>query len=318
MEIGMRATMRTLLRMLLLVTMLAGVGAAVSMSTASAASNTPPVPTSSVSVSGDTATYCVANYAANSTVAVVNQANGATGTIHTDGTGAGCTTVHLTVSCTQVQHETIVATGTDQASSPATSQAIADVPAGGTGCTTTTPTPTSTDACAGAGNNTATLSIYLVPQGAVVRGSACGFAPGETVDLFVFSTPHFIGSTTAEADGSATKATTIPKCLEPGQHTFELTGETSNHTATAQFTVKASSACDASTGGGGGGVAGVGAGGGGLGGGTTVNNQGGGPTGGLAFTGADIAAMVIAALVLLALGIVTVASVRRRRTAPAA
>ena len=316
----MRATVRGVLRGLLLVAMLCGLGATLGMSTATAStvpaatSATPGVPTTTIkSVKGDTATVCVKNYGPGTTVTLLNQANGATGTIVTDAKGAGCTTIHLTRSCTQTLHETIVASGVDAKGVPASSSAIADVPPGGSGCSTASPTPSPTDNCTE--DDQAKLSIYIVPQGAIVRGYACGFLPGETVDLFVFSTPHFVGTTTAAADGSARKQVAIPNCLAPGQHTFEFAGETSNHIATAQFNVTKSDACKTSVAAGGGGLGGAGGGGVGP---TSVSNQGGGPTGGLAFTGADILAMIIAALVLLAIGIVTVASVRRRRTASAA
>ncbi|HEX3707236.1 MAG TPA: hypothetical protein VHV76_11455 [Mycobacteriales bacterium] len=316
----MRATVRSVLRVLLLVAMLGGLGSAVGLSSAAAAgrlattSATPGVPTSTIkAINGDTATYCVDNYAPNSTVTIVNKSNNAVGTIHTDGTGSGCTTIHLNQACSQTLHETIVATGADAKGKPATSQAIADVPADPSLCPTSspTPTPTPTKTC---DPTQATLSIYIVAQGHFIRGTACGFLPGEIVELYILSKPHFVGNTLARNDSIATKGTVIPKCLAPGHHTFELVGETSHHVATAEFTITKAPGCannavagaGGSTGAGGGGVLPADA------------NQGGGPTGGLAFTGADILAMVLVALVLLALGIIATVSVRRRRTAPAA
>jgi hypothetical protein len=96
----------------------------------------------------------------------------------------------------------------------------------------------------------------------------------------------------------------VPACLPPGQHEFIMVGQTSGNVATAAFTVTDSTACHGANSAGGGSV-------------VPVSSNGGGSGGGggsLAFTGTDIAAMVVAALVLLALGTVLI-TVRRRRTA---
>jgi hypothetical protein len=95
----------------------------------------------------------------------------------------------------------------------------------------------------------------------------------------------------------------IPNCIEPGQHTFTLEGETSGRVASASFTVTPSEACSRTALPAGGILPGIG-------------GTGGG--GGLAFTGANIAALVVAALLLLVVGTLLVATVRRRRTATAA
>lgn len=306
----MGATLRRALRVLLLVTMLVGIGSAAGVSAAvalPAASNTPTVPSSTVQSNGPgSATYCVDNYAPNSTVVIVNQANGATGVIHTDNSGSGCTNIPAKTACDAPTDNTIVATGSGADGTPASSQATYTAPADPSQCVGTgggggTPTPGPCDP------TQATLSVYVVAQGSSLRGTACGFTPGETVAGFILSKPVFIGNTTARADGMATVHGAIPVCIQPGMHTMVLDGETSGHVATADFRVKKSSACTSPATGSGGGTLGP-----------TRSNQGGGPLGGLAFTGADIFAMVLAALVLLALGIVTVVTVRRRRTAPAA
>ena len=328
----MRAMVRTVLRVLLMLTTLVTASFAVGVAPAAAAghpvasSETPGVPSSSVkSVSGGTATYCVSNYKPNSVVSVVNQANGKTGSIQTDAKGSGCTNVQVDRSCTQTYHETIVASGQDAKGNPASSQAIADVPPDPSVCptpspTTSSPGPTPTTTVTGTPTppcdpTQATLSVYIVAQGAYVRGTACGFLAGETVDVYIHSTPRFIGSTTGHSDGTAGMRAQIPVCIAPGTHTFELIGETSGHVATADFTVSPSSACQGSVAAGGGTVGGSGT---AAGGGSVASNQGGGPTGGLAFTGMDILLLVLLALVLLVLGTIAVVSVRRRRTAPAA
>jgi hypothetical protein len=298
------------MRVLLLVTALSTMGSLIGVAGASAStrlpadSATPPVPTSSVSPDNNpnTVTYCVDNYAPNSTVSVTNNANGATGTIHTDSSGHGCTHMPIKTDCTQNVSNTIVASGTDQAGKPASSQATYVAPPNSKDCASPTPTPTHGHHHCQA-PSTAHLSDYSVPQGSSTRGTACGFTPFETVAGFIHSQPVFIGSTTADSNGSASMVAKIPNCMKPGSHTFMLEGESSGHQATATFQVQPSSAC---TEGSGGSTL--------PGGGTVRNNQGGGG-GGLAFTGADIAAMVIAALLLLVVGTLLVVSARRRRTA---
>ncbi len=310
----MRAPLLRAMRAVLLVAVLgtlasllgiSGAGAAATLPTAGSA--TPPVPTSTITPDPQpgTVTYCVDNYAPNSTVQVVNNANGETGTIHTNGNGHGCTHMPIKTGCNSVSN-TIVATGTDQDGKAASSQATYNAPPDSSKCASPSPSPTPTCDASGL-----TLSVTVVPQGATVVGRACGFTPGETVAGFVESKPIFVGDTTAADDGSARMSVAIPECIEPGQHTFSLQGETSGHVASADFTVEPSNACQASTLPGGGFVPPPG------GGGVDATNTGTGGNG-LAFTGANIAAMVLVALVLLALGIVIVASVRRRRAATAA
>jgi hypothetical protein len=315
----MRATVRSVLRVLLLIAMLGGLGA-VGVAGADAAtrpgatSAVPGVPTVTIqSINDTTATVCVANFQPNSTVVLANQHNGATATIHTDAQGAGCTNIVIDRSCSATINQAIVASGVDAAGKPATAQAIAAAPPGGATCPTSspTPTPTATEGCPP--RSVAILNVYVTPQGTTVIAHACGFAPFETVNFFIFSKRHFVGSTTADATGIATDEVHIPVCIAPGQHTVELLGVNSDHIASAQFTVTPGDSCPQTRPGGG--VVGPGTGHGS--GPTGVHNQGGGPTGGLAFTGADILAMIIAALVLIALGVVLV-TVRRRRTAPAA
>ena len=314
----MRATLRRALRVLLLVTMLCAAGSLVEGSTAAASarvpaagSGTPPVPTSTITPdpSPGTVTYCVNNYAPNSDVSVANNANGQVGTIHTDGSGHGCTTMPVKTDCSQSTSNTIVASGQDQANKPATSQATYNAPANPSQCAGGTPTPTPTSTC---DPTQATLSVYIVAQGATLRGTACGFSPGESVSGFIHSTtPRFLGTTAAEVDGSATVRGRIPVCISPGTHEFTLVGSTSGHVASATFEVERSAACTPVVAAGGGSVPGAGSGVSG-----TRANQGGGPIGGLAFTGAWIATMVAIALALLAVGSLVVVSVRRRRTAP--
>ncbi|HWA65686.1 MAG TPA: hypothetical protein VG899_04880 [Mycobacteriales bacterium] len=272
---------------------------------ASDTSATPGVPTSTIeATSAGSVTYCVSNYAPNSDVVVVNRLTGVSKTIHTDATGAGCTTIPVSSACRSTVSQTIVATGTDATGKPATSQVTYSAPPDPTKCHSASPTPTPTKTCAA---TQAILSVYIVPEGARLRGHACGFTPGELVYIYLHSAPVFVGSTVADADGVAAKHVNVPKCIAPGQHEFMMVGQSSGNVATATFTITKSNACPSS----GGSVVAVSAGSGGSTGGT---GSGGGS---LAFTGADIAAMVLVALVLLALGAALV-TVRRRRDATSA
>lgn len=94
-----------------------------------AAAGTPGVPTSTVKGFGEhTAHYCVRDYAPNRAVTVHNERTGATASIRTDNRGAGCADVPVTVTCRQVQTETIVAAGVAADGNPGTSSARAVVP----------------------------------------------------------------------------------------------------------------------------------------------------------------------------------------------
>jgi hypothetical protein len=309
------------MRMLLMVVVLGAFGlssgaADVAFAAGGGTSATPPVPTSKITgPPGATVTYCVSNYAPNSDVTVTNKLTGDTRTIHTDSTGAGCTQIPVRRACKGTTTQTIVATGIDQAGKPASSQVVYNAPPDPKLCKpspTPTPTPSPTPKKCKS-QNQAQLSVYVVKQGARVRGHACGFNPFETVFVYLHSTPVFVGSTTADGSGTAADRVHIPTCIQPGQHEIEFVGQSSGHVATATFTVKRAPGCRNRSVASGGGS--VGSGGGSV---TPVSANSGGATGSgggsLAFTGADILAMVLAGLVLLALGVVAM-RVRRRRAA---
>lgn len=310
-----RHGMRAFLAVLIVCGLGASVGVAEFASAASlpaASSATPGVPTSTIQGN----TYCVSNYAPNSDVVVVNQLTGATSTIHTDANGSGCTTIPIRRACATSTTQTIVASGVGADGHPATSQVVDNAPPDPSLCVSPSPTtsptvsPTPTTAATHCKPTKAILSVYIVPEGAQLRGHACGFNPGESVFVYLHSAPVFVGSTVAASDGIAAKNVSIPTCIAPGQHEFLMVGQSSGNVATATFTVtKDPSVCNPSSGAGGGSVQPVGA-----------NSGGSGGSGGgtLAFTGADILAMVLVALILLVLGITTVLAVRRRRTAPTA
>jgi hypothetical protein len=270
-----------------------------------ATSATPPVPTSTIKAVHQTSvTYCVENYAFNSTVHVVNQHNGATGTITTDSKGSGCTDIAIDRACDQTVSQTIVATGTDQAGKPASSQATENAPPDPSLCHSPSPSPSPSSR--GNSCDHAHLSQSVVVQGQSVRATGCGFIAGEQVDFYVHSAATYVGSATANDQGVASLTFTVSDTITPGHHTVELIGQQSGQVDTAPLEVKSAGQVRS-----GGGTVPLGHG--------SGSGSGSGSGGGsLAFTGADILAMVLIGLVAIGLGTLAVVTARRRRAAPAA
>ena len=84
-----------------------------------------------------------------------------------------------------------------------------------------------------------TLSATSVMAGGQLTATAIGFAPGETVDATLHSTPVDLGSVVADDAGGLTLTFTVPADLEPGQHTVDLVGRTSGATVSLGFEVLA-------------------------------------------------------------------------------
>ncbi|WP_030151070.1 HtaA domain-containing protein [Oerskovia turbata] len=83
----------------------------------------------------------------------------------------------------------------------------------------------------------ATLSTYQVAPGGQVTISGVGFGANETgLTSIIRSTPRTLATgVTANAGGAASATVTIPKDLEPGEHTLSLEG--ANHKVSAVITV---------------------------------------------------------------------------------
>ncbi|GAA3224479.1 HtaA domain-containing protein [Oerskovia jenensis] len=83
----------------------------------------------------------------------------------------------------------------------------------------------------------ATLSTYQVVPGGQVTISGVGFGANETgLTSIIRSTPRTLATgITANAGGAASATVTIPKNLEPGEHTLSLEG--ANHKVSAVITV---------------------------------------------------------------------------------
>ena len=57
-----------------------------------------------------------------------------------------------------------------------------------------------------------------------IRVFGKGFKPGSEVEVWVFSTPTFLGTATVAADGTFSKYFTIPSSIETGHHTLQAEG----------------------------------------------------------------------------------------------
>ncbi|MBU5423424.1 bacterial Ig-like domain-containing protein [Cellulomonas hominis] len=81
------------------------------------------------------------------------------------------------------------------------------------------------------------LSRERAAAGGSLTVTARGFAPGETVQVWVYSTPTFAGRATADASGAVSATVTLPAGLALGTHTVVLVGETSGRVLVAPFEV---------------------------------------------------------------------------------
>ncbi len=81
------------------------------------------------------------------------------------------------------------------------------------------------------------LSRERVVAGDSLTVTARGFAPGETVQVWVYSTPTFAGRFVADASGAVTGTVALPAGLALGAHSLVLVGETSGLVLVAPFEV---------------------------------------------------------------------------------
>ncbi|HET7660302.1 MAG TPA: hypothetical protein VFK66_07920 [Oryzihumus sp.] len=142
---------------------------------------------------------------------------------------------------------------------------------------------------------TVAVSDTTVTPGEKVSFSAKGFGSKELVTGVVRSTPQVVGSWRSSGGGVVSGSFRVPTNLEPGTHTFTLTGSTSGVSKSTSFTVVSSAGA-----------------------GTTSGTSATSGTGSLAFTGADVAGTVGAGLVLLVGGGALVVASQRRKSAGSA
>lgn len=126
-------------------------------------------------------------------------------------------------------------------------------------------------------------SSSTTPGGSLlVTGS--NFVPNEGITLTLHSAPVTLATTTASTSGSFSVTVTIPAGTDPGAHTILASGATGD-SATTNIVVTGAVSSTATV------------------------------TSGLAFTGADIAAVSAVGAIALGLGGMLIMSGRRRRTA---
>jgi hypothetical protein len=117
-------------------------------------------------------------------------------------------------------------------------QAATDTPTSGT------PTATTAPATSATGTPTPNASISTSPSqaaaGTSVTVNGTGFQPGEQVN--VSFNGNQVGTPTADTSGNFSQSFTVPSSLAPGNFGLVATGQKSNRTANATFTVSTSAA----------------------------------------------------------------------------
>jgi hypothetical protein len=105
----------------------------------------------------------------------------------------------------------------------------------------------------GSGSGTAQVTIGggsvgadTTAAGSTMHITASGFTPGETVEIWLHSTPVLLATVTASSTGTIDLTVTIPAGMTPGAHTLVVDGLTSGVTVSTPLTVTAaaSSAID--------------------------------------------------------------------------
>lgn len=126
-----------------------------------------------------------------------------------------------------------------------------------------------------------TSSTSTTAPGGSLLVSGANFVPNEGITITLHSTPVTLATTTADPSGSFSVTVTIPSNTTPGTHTILATGATGDSSST---TLVVSGSVTSAT-----------------------------VTSGLAFTGADIAAMAGFGAIALAIGGMLILTTRRRR-----
>jgi hypothetical protein len=127
------------------------------------------------------------------------------------------------------------------------------------------------------------ISPSSAAPGGTVEVSGGGFAPGATVEIVISSGQMTLRFVTTDGSGSFLTTVTIPGSMGPGAQTLSAIGESATG---GTLTLSGS-----------------------------ITVTGGEPLSGLAFTGANIAAIAGVALAVLAVGILFVGVTRRRSMA---
>lgn len=76
------------------------------------------------------------------------------------------------------------------------------------------------------GNTADTSARVVIEKGNTVTTSGTGFKPFSQVDVYVYSTPTWLGAVITDAFGNFTTTLPMPKALPEGDHTFQAEGLT--------------------------------------------------------------------------------------------
>lgn len=68
------------------------------------------------------------------------------------------------------------------------------------------------------------MGTIITRIGDLLQVSGTGFQPGSMIDVWLFSTPVFVGTVTVSPDGTFSGSLTIPKSVVPGDHTLQANG----------------------------------------------------------------------------------------------
>jgi hypothetical protein len=132
---------------------------------------------------------------------------------------------------------------TSSTSTSTPSSSSTSTPGSSSSSSSSTTTPSSSSTTTGGGNSSSTTQVVVQPtpsasviqslpaatmtpeapkKGKKFRVSKGGFVSGDTVSLYVASTPVLLGTGIADADGVVTIEAELPGDLEPGEHTLAL------------------------------------------------------------------------------------------------
>lgn len=136
------------------------------------------------------------------------------------------------------------------------------------------------------GGPTLSTNTSTVPAGGSLEVFCTNYAPNETVTLTLTSTPVILGTTMTNSAGACSTQVTIPLGTVLGNHTITGTGTTGDFASTGIFVTGTAAPV------------------------STV-----GSTGGLAFTGADIAAASGVGAIAVGIGGMLILMSRRKRRA---
>ena len=79
-----------------------------------------------------------------------------------------------------------------------------------------------------AGEAGSASGVVTITRSREVEVSGDGFAPGTLVDVWLFSTPTYLGTALVGADGRFTESMNVPASIPVGGHTLQANGTTAD------------------------------------------------------------------------------------------